>query len=202
MLFKKSILLFSLLTFSNSSFARSAPSIDEIMNSLQEGVLEYIEKGKVRGYVSTESCLYRGADFVLIQNYCFPKRSYPAKSFTLISAKFGILEFYEEKFSDATQREVLLFAFPEDLKTYFKGDLKALSISSFNRILEKLDRDGHPSCWATNLSNSDDLPYASCYKIDPSLHQDWLKSALDLTQSPNHWASLFVNIPKSTETLP
>ena len=58
--------------------------------------------------------------FLVIKNYCYPKKRYIARSFTLISKEFGMVELYEEDFDFIIQRKVTLDEFPEFMANTYR----------------------------------------------------------------------------------
>src|SRR5437868_3337636 len=120
---KKFVLILLAAGFGSSAHAAfEAKSVADLLNTIESEQLVYKETGKAFGFNSTQSCLYASPGFIVLKNYCFPKRPYPARSFTIISAKFGLIEIYQESLTEKIEkRDVRIDAFPEPVQKYITG---------------------------------------------------------------------------------
>jgi hypothetical protein len=140
-----------------------AKPLKDLMETIQQTEFNYTETDKSFGYDTTKSCLYTAADMLVLKNYCFPKKEYPAKGYTIISPKFGIVELYQENMTPTVQkRDIHYMVFSTDLRSYVKNGVSGLKIADTNKILEYFNRTQPGSCWSTNFSYYTQMPEAAC----------------------------------------
>ena len=203
------ITLFSLLSLStaHADYVLEAKALKDIASAIQSTKFKYKERGMIFGYNTIESCLYISQDMVIVKNYCYPAKKYPAKSFTIISPKYGMIDLYEEDFfgvdneenglNKVIKHDVRITAFPDILKDYFSGDLNQETIDSVNVNIEKMYNAHYPACWSTNAHYSDSKPDWGCYRgsVDNILGlQDWFDETQAFTADDKGWNQLFQNI--------
>ncbi|MFN7823833.1 MAG: hypothetical protein ACK5P6_00570 [Pseudobdellovibrionaceae bacterium] len=144
------IMLSSIST--EATFLEAKP-LRDLLSVIQSSDLKYTETGMVFGFISINSCVYTSESLILIKNYCFPERKYPAKGFTILSQKFGLIDIYQEELDKTLlKRDIRIDVFPEVLRRYLKGSLKNLTLPEINNILEATKNKYSPACWSTNFS--------------------------------------------------
>jgi hypothetical protein len=195
------ITLFSLIS-SNSYAKLEAKGVKDLINTIAQTKFSYKERGTIFGYVSTQSCVYTSKEIVILKNYCYPEKKYPAKSFTVISSKFGMIDFYQEDFNDGDpiKHDVVLSTFPDILNIYFTGELNTETVSSINVNLEKMYYKWYPACWSTNLSYNDRVPEYGCLNntSDDIVDLDkWIDETQSITGNEEDWNKLFQTIEVS-----
>ncbi|MCB0422943.1 MAG: hypothetical protein KDD61_18220 [Bdellovibrionales bacterium] len=182
-----------------NSQARSIPnalntsrSIESLLQEIQMTQFQFKERGSMFGYVSTQSCLYTSERLLILHNYCFPKRQYPARSFTVISQSHGTFYFYEESYGNFLKRDIELRHFPEVIVPELPADFRSLDIAQLHQIFKDIYYTyNNPACWSTNYSSNYNGPDSRCYRTDTQLHQDWLTESLTLVEDPSGWKDLF-----------
>jgi hypothetical protein len=174
-----------------------AKPLKDLIQTVQQTEFKYVETAKSFGYDTTKSCLYASADILVLKNYCFPKKEYPAKSYTIISPKFGIVELYQENFSDTLQkRDVLYSVFSADLRAHLVGDVSQLKIADTNKLFELFNRTQPGACWSTNYSYYTEEPDVNCSHggADVIGFDSWAKETQDLTADQAQWKELIYNL--------
>ena len=157
--------------------------------------LKYVETAKVSGYASTSSCLYTSGDLIVIKNYCSPKREYPAKSYTIISAKFGMIQLYQETIdSELLKRDVRIEMFPVYLQKQLKPNLANYKIADINAIMDNKQNAHLPGCWSTNFSFYTEQPDANCNNNNVQDFEQWAAETQKMTSDYKYWATLFENL--------
>ena len=193
---KKIILttLFALtLTSSSYAYVLEAGAVKDIVSSIKASKYKYKEHGRIFGYDTIDSCIYVSGDIAILKNYCYPAKTYPAKSFTIISKKYGMIDLYEEDLGANTlKHDVRISTFPDVLKDYFSGDLNGETIASVNVNLEKLYVLRAPACWSTNYSFEEGKPDVGCYAGGADIGnilglQEWSDETQSLTADTKAW---------------
>jgi hypothetical protein len=148
--------LFSLsLVFTGSIHAQvlDAKPIADLLKELQGISFTYQGRGKIFGFDNIQSCLFISEEFALFKNYCFPVRNYPARGYTIISRKFGIVDLYEERLSSTIlKRDIQITQFPDILLPYLSTPFPEQSVLGLSDLIEKLHYQNNPACWSTNYS--------------------------------------------------
>ena len=102
----KILFLFILIEFmahsSHGSFKTDskdwfAQPLFQVLNDLESEMFLFKERGRAYGFYSTDSCLYVSKKILIQKDYCYPQKNYPAKSYSIISRKFGWVKVYQEK---------------------------------------------------------------------------------------------------------
>lgn len=189
------VLALSLTPVLASAVNLEAKSVFDLLNTIEAAQLTYKETGKMFGYNSTQSCIFTSDDFIVIKNYCFPKHDYPAKSFTIISAKFGLVEFYQEQLTDTIQkRDVHINTFPEPIRKYVTGSLANSTYASVNELVKTLYYQHGPACWSTNFDYNDQVPLVRCNVNGVTDFDLWAKETQNLTADLKAYQSIFERI--------
>jgi hypothetical protein len=197
------IILFSLISFSAAeAYILEARAIADLVSTIKSTKFAYKERGMIFGYNTIQSCLYVSKEIAILKNYCYPSKKYPAKSFTVISPKFGIIDFYQEEFAGNSdiKHDLRISTFPDILKDYFTENLETETISSINLNMEKLYQASYPACWTTNYRYEDGKPDFGC--LDGSLEtvinlQKWYNETQSLTANKKSWNELLKIIDAS-----
>lgn len=163
---------------------RRAQPLNQSLDQIGSQSFVFLERGLRRGFFSIQSCLFRGEDVLLVQNYCFPQRHYPARGLTLLSRSFGVIEFYEESQAGDFSREVRLLAFPQDLRELLEKEPSDMNLQDLNRLLEKMTRNDLPACWSSDFGG---FERGGCYREDEQAHQEWLEEAIALLSQIHLW---------------
>jgi hypothetical protein len=195
------LIFFGVLGFGSKSFSQDR--LDIPLEELQKIVLDenytFHSRGKIFGYVSTESCLYIGKKVAILRHYCFPVKNYPAKNFTIIHKDLGIWEFYQEDLGKTQRRRVTLDTFPEDLKLYFDGKVEELTITNTSQLIETMYYDYLPACWSANNSPYQDGEVTDCYETDIYNYPFWSKTTLNLALQKMDWDAWIEKLSVLTE---
>lgn len=166
---KRIFITLFLVLVSAKSFANvlEAKPIADLTAEIAKAKFTYKETGLIFGYTNLKSCLYVSDNVVVLKNYCSPRGNYPAKSYTIISPKFGMIDLYQENFGPDVQRDIFITVFPDALREQLPPVLSKMKISSANQLIETLHYKYGPSCWSTNLSYYTQAPEVKC-TINPS----------------------------------
>lgn len=167
-----------------------AESINELLGSLESTKFTYKETGKLFGYVSTQSCMFVGKDFAVFKNYCFPAREYPAKGYTIISPKYGIIDFYQETQGDLVKRDILITKFPSILAPYIQTPLENSNLPDLSAMMEELHYQYGPACWSTNFSFYTEAPDATCNTEGVLGAEEWKSETQIITNDIELWNKL------------
>lgn len=185
------LIVFSLLSINAHAGTLTAASVKDLMKEIEATNFRYTETGMAYGFATIKSCVYTSPDIIVIKNYCSPKKDYPAKGYTIISKKFGLIEYYQEEVSDTIlKRDVRIDGFPEMIAPYLKANLDGQKLTTINNFLEAMNKKADPACWSTNYSFYVETPEAACYKTDISEFPAWEKETQELTGSAKDWAAL------------
>jgi hypothetical protein len=163
----------------------------QVLSTAVEESYSFRGRGLLFGYFSTESCLWVSKTVLLVEHYCHPKRNYPARAITLWSRKFGQVYLYEEKLSQLNKHDITLGQFPGYLQAYFPRDLRNLSISDLNGIMEKLYQARNPACWSTNYDRYSGQPGQNCFGTEIQRFPAWAADAGWLVGNPEEWNASF-----------
>lgn len=193
-------ILFLSLGLTSTAFAQSleAKPVAELLRSLQTQKFKYVEHALVTGYYSIHSCLYVSKDFAVLKNYCYPAKAYPAKGFTIISAKYGIVDLYQEKLQgNILKHDVLINVFPQDYADYASTPTSTLKIDKINTILDELYARKQGACWSTNYSRYIEAPDVQCnQKANGHVvgYDQWAKETQSLTANLKDWNRLMSQV--------
>lgn len=189
--------IFSTLPTYGSIF--EAKPVSELVQMINDTSFTHKEDGLVFGFFSIQSCLYVSGEIVILKNYCVPAKDYPAKGYTIISPKFGIIDLYQEELGSVLKRDILISTFPDILKDYIKAPLNDSSINELNEIIEKLYYKNEPACWSTNASFATGQPVVQC-SIEQVLNFDlWATETQNLTGDLAAWKKLIESIEASLQ---
>lgn len=187
-----------LFSIKSHAVTLEAKPVSELLQAIEQATtLTYKETGLIFGFHSIKSCLYTSDEMVVIKNYCFPKRKYPAKGYTIISPKFGIIDFYQEQLTDTLlKRDIRISEFPEVLFPYLPQSLKATSIAEANALFEKLYSAHNPSCWSTNFSHYSEKEEAKCTSsaVDVVGLDEWKTETQNLTLDEKTWLQVIYKL--------
>lgn len=163
----------------------------DLLAVLQSTDLKYTETGMAFGYISIKSCVYTSENMIVLKNYCFPKKNYPAKGYTIISPKFGIVDLYHEQLSpEILKRDVRIDVFPQPLAPYVQGSLKNLTLSDINKIIETTHYKYGPACWSTNFSFYTEAAEVKCNVNEVNDFDAWALETQTLTADQKAWLTL------------
>lgn len=189
-----------LLAIPFQSFAATfeAKPLADLMATIDNAKFKYQETGLVFGFDSIQSCLYVSDSILVLKNYCYPKKAYPAKGYTIISAKFGMIDLYEEERRDIVQRDVMITNFPETVAPYLPTTLNSMSIQKLSGIKEDLYLRYQPACWSTNWSYYTGLPEAKCTVNSSAIDgfDTWATETQSLTLDKTEWSKLIEKLDK------
>lgn len=184
-------LLIILSTASAEATLLEAKPFRDLVAVLQSTELKYTETGMAFGFISIKSCVYTSEDMIVLKNYCFPKKNYPAKGYTIISPKFGIIDLYHEQLSEEIlKRDVRIDVFPEPLAPYVKGSLKNLTLADINKIIETTHYKYGPACWSTNFSFYTEGPEVKCNASEVTDFDNWALETQTLLADQKAWLTL------------
>ena len=196
----KNILMSLLVIFSSVcaySYVLEARSVVELVKQIEQSKFEHTEDGLVFGFNSIKSCLYINEDFVILKNYCVPKKEYPAKGYSIISLKFGIIDLYQEEINSIIKRDIRISTFADILKDHLSIPLQASTITSLNEILERLYYLRTPGCWSTNFSHYTKQPEAKCSTGEVLNFDLWAAETQSITGDAKNWKQLMSAVENS-----
>jgi hypothetical protein len=180
------------------SYAQLATKpVAELLRAIEASKFTYREHALAYGYDSIHSCLYTSKDFAILKNYCYPNKPYPAQGFTVISAKFGIVNFYEENLGQGIlKHDVRIDVFPENYKDYAGTATSTLRIKKLNSILADLYERRMAACWSTNFSRYTEQPELACNNQAGAVGgiDVWGKETQTLTADKKAWAGALARI--------
>lgn len=192
------VLWFVLLLPSVTSVASSPPlwRASDIANLIEMSEFTFVDRMRLHGYWSTESCVYVSEAVVVVEHYCYPVRNYPARALSLWSREIGLVHLYEEDQGSSIKRDFEQTEFPGYLDNFLPIDLLTVRAETINSIMEKLEFREHPACWATNHDwYSNGMPSADCYRFAFSeLPNWWASENLSLTEDRGAWNTFYDRI--------
>lgn len=156
---------------------------------------KFLFKGRkiLSGYNSTQSCAYVSDKAIIVENYCYPVRNYPARSLTLISLEFGVVELYEET-GGMDVRSITQSTFPEDVQKVFPKSFQHITIDELDIMLETLYRQYNPACWAIKRDQPSPVEGFNCFKVPRDDYAAWLDSLMGYVLNKNLWDALYVDL--------
>lgn len=196
---KKLILaLVTMLSLNVSAQTLEAKSFSALINEVKNAKFTYKETGMVFGYISISSCLYLSDEIAVFKNYCFPAREYPAKGFTIISKKYGIVDLYQETAGDILKRDIQISQFPEILNPYLSTSVPQQTLGGLSAMMEKMYQKYFPGCWSTNHSFYTETADVNCTVSGASVvgFNEWATETQDIVNNVDSWHALM----KSVET--
>lgn len=190
------ILILAVSFNSNAALLEAKPLMD-LINTIHQTEFKFIEIGTSFGFNATKSCLHASAEMIVLKNYCYPKKEYPAKGYTIISPKFGIVELYQEQMSATIQkRDVHYSVFSGDLREVLDGDISTLKILDTNKVIEHFYRRYPAACWSSNYSYYTNAPDVACNQqaVDVVGFHEWAKETQGVTGNEVLWKDLIYNL--------
>ncbi|MCB0385151.1 MAG: hypothetical protein KDD43_07140 [Bdellovibrionales bacterium] len=176
----------------------TAYPVSEVVQDTLSAPVELKDQAMVFGYYSIQSCLYANKDVTVIRHYCYPAKSYPARSYTLFSKKWGVVHFYEEDLGNVIKREILIEVFPEDFNQYVTGDFSDWRIEDWNKVYEYFYKAPNSACWSTNYSQYTEQPESRCYQDDIDNYRHWSKESMALVSDPSRWDQMMSELRELT----
>lgn len=161
---KKLIIIFAFIL---SSVAQAqvydARPLSELLDRVQNAEFTYKETGMVFGFNSIRSCMFVSDDIIIVKNYCYPVRKYPARGYTIITRESGIVDLYQEQLEGGPlHRAVVIEEFPVFLTPYLQESLPTYTLSDVDGIMRELYPRYNPGCWSTNFSKYTEAPDFNC----------------------------------------
>lgn len=140
-----------------------ANSMNELLSDIEKAEFTYKETGMIFGFISIQSCLFVSEDIAIFKNYCFPVKKYPARGFTIISKKYGMIDLYEEQLDPTLlKRDIQITQFPEILAPYLGLPFPVATLTDLSTMIEKIHFKYNPGCWSTNWSFYTETNDAAC----------------------------------------
>ncbi len=197
---KNIITLLSFLTLSLSASAQGlkANVFKDLMDELKASTFTYKETGKIFGYISTQSCLHTSANMVIFKNYCFPVHNYPARSYTIISAKHGKIDLYQEQYPNFLKRDIRISQFTELLETHLPASFPNSTLDELDAMIEDMYYNYNPGCWSTNFSQYVEAPEANCSVAVENVQNfaAWASETQAIVLSETEWKLLLNTVEK------
>ncbi|AZZ35323.1 hypothetical protein CIK05_00395 [Bdellovibrio sp. qaytius] len=190
---KTLIQLFAICLLSINAHAATltAAPVKDLMAAIDATSFKYTETGMAYGFSTIKSCVYTSPDMIVLKNYCSPKKDYPAKGYTIISKKFGYIEFYQEQVDAQTlKRDVSLDGFPENTAPFLKANLSGQKLPAINNFIESYSARYEPACWSTNFSFYTHAADVNCFKTDIAEYPAWSEETQTLLGNEKEWAQL------------
>lgn len=189
------IIVFGLLSINARAATLSALPVKDLMKEIDVTRFKYSETGMAYGFENIKSCVYTSENMIVIKNYCSPKKDYPAKGYTIISKKFGLIEFYQEQLdADFLQRDIRLNEFPEVIAPHVKPSLANQKLPAINNFLEKMNNNREPACWSTNYSFYTDGADVNCYMTDIKEYPAWAQESQNIVLDLADWSKLIKDL--------
>ena len=175
--------------------------MQDLVNEIEKSEFTYKETGLVFGYFSIHSCLYVAPGMAIFKNYCFPKKNYPARGFTILSAKYGIIEIYQEKIDSLIKRDITQIEFDRLTLPYLNLNFPDTTLGELSSIIETLYNQYNPGCWSTNWSAYTHLPEANCTTAAGNVtgFSSWAQETQDLTRNEQSWNALLDILEKKLD---
>lgn len=189
------LIVFSFLSINVHAATLSALPVKDLMKEIDATRFKYSETGMAYGFVNIKSCVYTSEKMIVIKNYCSPKQEYPAKGYTIISKKFGVVEFYQEQLdADLLQRDIRINEFPEVIAPFVKPSLANQKLPAINNFLETMNNNREPACWSTNYSFYTDSADVNCYLADIKEFPAWAKETQNIVSDIKDWSQLIKDL--------
>jgi len=181
-------------TIDNSTVRRDVDVPIEV-RELSGEEFRFVERKRIYGFYSYESCLYRSENYIVIKHYCFPTGQKRARSLQVVSAQLGSVVFYQEQLSKE-KRELRIEIFAEDLKAIAGTRFLKWSLSEWDAFYRKLSARLLPACWTTNFDQASAQARADCYQEEIASFPLFNNSGLNLVNSKTHWDETYIAIEK------
>ena len=161
---KNLIILLTVLFTSLTAQAQTleAKSLKKLLAQIEATDFKFQERGMVFGFNTIQSCMYVGNEIVIIKNYCWPVKKYPARGYTIITPEVGMIDIYEEELPSIVKRDFLITQFPSVLAPYLRQPFPSASLGDLSQMMAKLHYQYNPACWSSNYSFSLEAPTAAC----------------------------------------
>lgn len=186
-----SITLLLVTTLTAKAQTLEAKSLKGLLGEIQSAKFQYKDRGMIFGFNTIQSCLYVSEDIAIIKNYCYPVKQYPARGFTIISKKYGMVDIYEETI-DVIKHDVVYTQFPEVMAPYLTTRIPDTTTEGMSDMIEKMYHRYYPGCWSTNYSWDLEAPTASCTSGYDIVNYDmWSQETQKIVNTDAEWMSLF-----------
>lgn len=191
------LIVFGLLSINAQAATYEAKPVKDLMTEIKTTRFKYSETGMAYGFDSIKSCVYTSENMIVVKNYCSPKAKYPAKGYTIISKKFGLVEFYQEQLTpEILKRDIRIDAFPETIAPFVKASLAKQKLPAINNFLETMNNMINPGCWSTNFSFYTEGKDANCYKTDITEYPAWADETQDILNDLKSWSEIIADMEK------
>lgn len=191
-LFIIAALILNTLTLAHAQ-TLEAKSMQDLITTIENTDFTYKETGMIFGFISTQSCMYSSEDIIIFKNYCFPVRKYPARGYTIISKKFGMIDLYEEVVTDELlKRDIQITQFPEILAPYLSLPFPIATLPDMSSMIEKVHFKYNPGCWSTNFSFYTETEDVNCTVAADYVQgfDAWAKETQSMTADLETWLGL------------
>lgn len=184
-----------LISINAQAILLEAKPMKDLRAEIEATRFKYTETGMAHGFDTIKSCVYTSPDMIVIKNYCSPKKDYPAKGYTIISKKFGLVELYQEEISaDLLKRDIRLDGFPEAVAPYLKANLSGQKLPAINNFLESMANTSNAACWSTNFSFYTEAADVNCYGTDITEHAAWAQETQALLTDEKTWLQIIKDL--------
>ena len=170
-----------------------AKSFTALISEIEASEFEYVETGKMFGFVSTKSCMYRSDSIIVFRNYCFPLRPYPAQGYTIFSREYGVIKLYEETVTPTfLKRDIDVDQFPALLAPYLTSPLPSMGLTDFFLVQETMYANYFPGCWSTNFSFYSEVAEAGCSIPTDNVNgfNSWAQETQTILNDESAWVAL------------
>jgi hypothetical protein len=185
-----SITLLLLTTLTVKAQTLEATSVTALMDEIKATDFQFKDRGMIFGFQTIQSCLYVSKDIAIIKNYCFPAKPYPARGYTIISKKYGMIDLYEEQMAGVLKRDVMITQFPEILAPYLSTAVPDTTTAGMSSMIEKMYNHYYPGCWSTNYSWDSEEATAACSNVNVLNFDAWAKETQDIVNNEASWFGL------------
>lgn len=186
------IVLGALFSLSAGAQTLEAKPMNEILDAISKADFHYVDRGMVFGFDTIQSCTYVSEDITIVKNYCYPVKKYPARGYTIISAKFGMIDLYEERIDSLLKRDIQITQFPEILGPYLSMPIPDHNTESVSGIIAKMYPKFYPACWSTSFSNYSETNEANCTVSTDYVQgfDAWAKETQTILLDESSWLEL------------
>ncbi len=169
-----------------------AKPFQEVIDAVQNANFRFVDRGMVFGFDTIQSCLYVSDEVIVVKNYCYPVKKYPARGYTIISAKFGMIDLYEEKIDDLLKRDIQYTQFPEIIQPYLTLPFPQQTTAGVSGIIEKMYNRFLPACWSTSFSFYTESPDVNCTVSTEYVQgfEAWAKETQTILLDETSWLEL------------
>lgn len=180
-------------------FSSPLPLPTEVLHAVAASEAKFILKGKLFGFYSTQSCVYKTESLLIIRNYCNTSSSYPAKSFYVISPDIGHYYFYEERNSNFIKQEITLLSTPDLVRWLWPKlgtKLENVTLTNLNEVLETLYYSYDEACWMTGYNHPDIEAHGGCLIESPEFYPEWQNDSSTIVTGTQHWSDAIKTLTK------